>query len=98
VVAPLQVGGVDGEPPWQAEHGEEISPRWQGLDRPAARAGERRAGLRPATPALPSCRLRFLHRSRDASPDQTTNEEPQPQVRFTFGLRRLKPEAISSSL
>src|SRR5438874_2021192 len=67
-------------------------------DRRAARAHERRAALRVALPAFAWCRLCCLHRSREASPDQTTNEEPQPQVRFTFGLRRLKPEAISSSL
>src|SRR5437867_2236592 len=98
MVAPLQVGQVERELARQAKDREEVSVRRQALDRRAARAYERRAALRVALPAFASGRLCCLHRSREASPDQTTNEEPQPQVRFTFGLRRLKPEAISSSL
>src|SRR5207244_6099919 len=94
----VPVGQVECELARQAEDREEVSVRGQGLDRRAARAHERRAVLRVALPAFAWCRLCCLHRSREASPDQTTNEEPQPQVRFTFGLRRLKPEAISSSL
>src|SRR5439155_617783 len=70
----------------------------QPLHLPAQLGARRRAALRVALPAFAWYRLCCLHRSREASPDQTTNEEPQPQVRFTFGLRRLKPEAISSSL
>src|SRR2546422_785467 len=98
VVAPLQVRQVERELPRQVEDGEEISVRGEGLDGRATRAHERRAALRAALPAFPPCVRCRLHRSRVPSPDQTTNEEPQPQVRFTFGLRKLKPEAISSSL
>src|SRR3989442_7324120 len=98
LVTPVQVRQVERELPRQVEDGEEISVRGEGLDGRATRAHGRRAGLRAALPTFPPCVRCRLHRSRVPSPDQTTNEEPQPQVRFTFGLRRLKPEAISSSL
>src|SRR2546427_11133813 len=84
--------------PRQVEDGEEISVRGEGLDGRATRAHERRAALRAALPAFPPCVRCRLHRSRVPSPDPTTNEERSEERRFTFGLRRLKPEAISSSL
>jgi len=88
VIGGLVLGGIAGEL-LQLERGlERIGQRLHGL---APRAGERLPGVGPTPPARPldgGC-----HR-----PNQTTKEEPQPQERFTFGLRSVKPEAMSSSL
>ena len=82
----------------QAQHVEQIAPGRERLRSLTARADESGTDGSVAPPARPFLPFAPVHvSSASASPGQTTNEEPQPQVRFTFGFCRLKPDDMSSS-
>ena len=76
---------VDPRRPIEGERGEEIRRGRQCLNRLTVGAEEGECLLHSATPTL--------HPRR-----QTLNEAPQPQLRDTLGLLRLKPDCIRSSL
>ena len=98
VIGALELRAVEYESPGQTEHREQVAPGRERLRRLTVRADQSGTDAGAAPPALPFLRLAPVHASStSASPGQTTNEEPHPQVRFTFGFCRLKPEDMSSS-
>ena len=72
-----------------------IKPARRQLQRPS-RHPSNRAPLQPQTQESPSPRTGFLRASTDEA-SYTLNEEPQPQVDFTWGFSNLKPAASSVS-